>query len=156
MSTQDKPSPEKLICRNRKAAGEYFFDRKIEAGLVLMGSEVKMLRLGHGQIAEAYVRIKNDEAFLIGAHIPKYENATHICHEPDQSRKLLLHKREIKKLGQEEKAKGVTLVPLRMYFKGSRVKVEIAVARGKKLHDKRDDIKKRDMDRDLKRVYKLK
>ena len=129
---------EKLIASNKKAYHDYFVLQKLEAGIELMGTEVKSLRDGKANLKDSYVIIKGDEAFLFGAHISPYSHGNIQNHEPERTRKLLLHKREIEKLRVQIVEKGLTIVPLRLYFKGSRVKVEIAVVRGKKLFDKRE------------------
>ena len=138
---------------NRRALHEYFIDAKLECGIALVGSEVKSLRAGKAQLQDAYAKILNGELFLVGAHIDPYEKAALVYnHEPRRDRKLLLHKRELKKLAGEADQRGVTLIPLAIYFKGGRAKVEVGVARGKQQHDKRDTIKKKEMDRDLRRA----
>ncbi len=140
-----------IIARNKKARHNYELLDTFEAGLELLGSEVKSLRNGRASLAEAYVKVRKGEAWLQGAHIPPYAHATHENHEPKRHRKLLLGKRELKKLHQGTNEKGLTVVPLKLYFKGPWAKVEIALGRGKKMHDKRESLKrdqdKRDMDR---------
>ena len=138
---------------NRRALHEFFIDAKLECGIALVGSEVKSLRAGKAQLQDAYAKILHGELFLMGAHIDPYEKAALTYnHEPRRDRKLLVHRREIKKLAGEADQRGVTLIPLAIYFKGGRAKVEIGVARGKQQHDKRDTIKKKEMDRDLRRA----
>ena len=138
---------------NRRALHEFFIDAKLECGIALVGSEVKSLRAGKAQLQDAFAKILNGELFLIGAHIDPYEKAAIVYnHEPRRDRKLLIHKRELKKLAGEADQRGVTLIPLSIYFKGSRAKVEIGIARGKQQHDKRDTIRKKEMDRDLRRA----
>lgn len=138
---------------NRRATHEYFIDAKLECGIALVGSEVKSLRAGKAQLQEAYAKIHNGELFLMGAHIDPYEKAAIAYnHEPRRDRKLLLHKRELKKLISETAERGTTLVPLAIYFKNGRAKVEIGVARGKQQHDKRASIKKREMDREIRKA----
>lgn len=139
------------IAQNKTARRNYEFIEKFEAGISLMGSEVKSLRMGRVSFKDGYIRIHNGEAFLIGVHIAPYENATHFGHKPERDRRLLLHKAEIEKLAYSVEAKGLTVVPVRMYFKQGKIKVEIAIARGKKTHDKRHDIKARDIARDTAR-----
>jgi SsrA-binding protein len=139
---------EKLIASNKKAFHDYFVLQKAEAGVALTGTEVKSLRDGKANIKDSYVIIKNGEAFLFNAHISPYSHGNLQNHEPERSRKLLLHRREIEKLHQQVVEKGLTVVPLRLYFKGGKVKVEIAVVRGKKLYDKRETEKKRELDRE--------
>lgn len=142
-------SGEKLIASNKKAYHDYFVLQKFEAGIALMGTEVKSLRDGKAQLKDSYVSLNKDgEAYLYGLHISPYSHGNLSNHEPERTRKLLLHKRELEKLEGETTAKGLTIVPLRLYFKSSRVKVEIAVVRGKKQYDKRDSEKKREADRE--------
>ena len=141
-------SGEKLIASNKKALHDYFVLQKFEAGLMLTGTEVKSLRDGKAQLKDAYVIFKDDEAFLFGAHISPYSHGNLQNHEPERTRKLLLHRREIDKLRVQTTEKGLSVVPLRLYFKGSRVKAEIAVVRGKKQYDKRETEKKREADRE--------
>jgi SsrA-binding protein len=139
---------EKLIASNKKAFHDYFILQKAEAGVALTGTEVKSLRDGKANIKDSYVIIKNGEAFLFNAHISPYSHGNLQNHEPERNRKLLLHRREIEKLHEQVVEKGLTVVPLRLYFKGGKVKVEIAVVRGKKLYDKRETEKKRELDRE--------
>ena len=141
---------------NRKAWHDYFIEAKLECGIALVGSEVKSLRAGKAQIAEAFARIDRGELILHQAHIDPYAPATKFNHEPTRERKLLAHRREIKKLESAMKQKGVTLVPLAMYFKNGRVKVEIGVAKGKQQHDKRDAIRKKQQDREMRRIMSRK
>lgn len=141
-------SPEKLIASNKKAFHDYHVLDKFEAGLALTGTEVKSLRDGAANLKDAYVTFKNGEAFLFGAHISPYTHGNRENHEPDRTRKLLLHRREIDKLEVQVTEKGLTIVPLRLYFKGGRVKAEIGVVRGKKLYDKRETEKTREADRE--------
>ncbi len=143
-----KDSGEKLIASNKKAFHEYFVLDRFEAGLVLTGTEVKSLRDGHANFKDSYILLKGGEAFLFGAHISPYSHGNLENHDPERTRKLLLHRREIEKLTTQVVEKGLTVVPLRLYFKGGRVKVEIAVVRGKKLYDKRETEKRREMDRE--------
>ena len=137
---------------NRRAFHEYFIESKLECGIALVGSEVKSLRAGKAQIAEAYARIEHGQLVLHGAHIDPYAPATKFNHDPLRERRLLAHRREIKKLEQATMTKGTTLIPLAMYFKDGRVKVEIGVARGKQQHDKRDPIRKKEQDREMRRI----
>lgn len=130
--------------RNKKAYFNYFIKREIEAGIVLKGTEIKSVRKGSINIADSYIRIKNGEAYIINMFIEKYETASIFNHEQTRERKLLLHKKEIKKLLEEVKQEGYTLIPLKVYLKSGKAKVLIGVARGKKLYDKREAIKKRD------------
>lgn len=136
---------------NRKATHDYFITHKIECGMVLVGSEVKSLRLGRAQLAESFARIDRGELILHGCHIEPYEKA-YLGHDPLREKKLLVHKRELKKLAAESEVRGTTLVPLAVYFKEGRAKLELGVGRGKQQHDKRDSIKKREQDRELRRV----
>jgi SsrA-binding protein len=139
---------EKLIASNKKAFHDYFVLQKAEAGVALTGTEVKSLRDGKANIKDSYVIFKNGEAFLFNAHISPYSHGNLQNHEPERNRKLLLHRREIDKMREQVVEKGLTVVPLRLYFKGGKVKVEIAVVRGKKLYDKRETEKKRELDRE--------
>jgi SsrA-binding protein len=139
---------EKLIASNKKALHDYFVLQKAEAGVALTGTEVKSLRDGKANIKDSYVIFKNGEAFLFNAHISPYSHGNLQNHEAERNRKLLLHRREIEKLHEQVVQKGLTVVPLRLYFKGGKVKVEIAVVRGKKLYDKRETEKKRELDRE--------
>ncbi|KGB99020.1 SsrA-binding protein SmpB [Burkholderia cepacia] len=143
------------IIDNRKAHFDYHIEERYEAGLVLEGWEVKALRAGRGQIKEGYVVVKNAEIFLIGTHIsPLPEASTHIKPDPVRTRKLLLHREEIKKLIGKVEQRGYTLVPLNFHYKGGRVKCDIALAKGKKLHDKRETEKKRDWEREKARIMR--
>jgi SsrA-binding protein len=153
-SPTKKPSDDgtKLVCRNRSARHEYEIIEKVEAGLVLVGSEVKSLRNGKASIEEAFGRIQDDELWLVGCDIPIYREANVQNHDPKRKRKLLLHRREIKKLLSRVTERGFTLVPLRLYFKRGKAKVEIAVARGRKTHDKRERLKAESARRDIRRA----
>lgn len=145
---------EKLIAENRKAKHDYHLSDFHEAGLVLTGTEVKSCRDGRANLRQAYAEIRDGEAWLVGAHISVYEQGNVFNHEPERPRKLLLHRREVDALFGKVREKGFTLVPTRMYFKDGRAKVEIALARGKDLHDKRADVIKRDADREIQRALK--
>jgi SsrA-binding protein len=145
---------ERLIAENRKARHDYHLLERIEAGLVLTGSEVKSMREGRATIQRAYADVRDGEAWLIGAHIAPYEQATIEGHDPDRDRKLLLHRRQIDSLFGKVRERGLTLVPTRLYFKNGRAKVELALARGKEARDKRRDIAKRDADRQIERTLK--
>jgi SsrA-binding protein len=147
-------SDEKNISVNRKALHEYFVVQSYEAGIVLKGTEVKALRKGNINFIDSYAIISNGEVFLVGAHISPYEQGNINNHEPTRTRKLLLNKNEIRKLNSKIKEKGLTLVPLRLYFKEGKVKLELALAKGKKLFDKRADIAKKDFKRDQERKIK--
>jgi len=149
MSETDKI---KVIATNRKANFEYEILIRYEAGFVITGTEVKSIRDGKINIQESYGRIINDEVWIINSHINEYKYGNINNHEPLRNRKLLLNKREIRKIKQQLQEKGLTLVPLKVYFKGSLVKVEIGIAKGKKLYDKRESIKKRDIERNLSRL----
>lgn len=147
MATKTDPG-EKLIASNKKALHDYFVLQKFEAGVALEGTEVKSLRDGAANLKDAYVIFKDGEAFLFGAHISPYSHGNRENHDPIRTRKLLLHRREIEKLQAQVVEKGLTVVPLRLYFKGRNVKAEIAVVRGKKLFDKRETEKRREADRE--------
>lgn len=144
----------KLIANNKKAYHDYFIEDKYETGIELYGTEVKSIRMGKCSIKESFVRIENGEVYVYGMHISPYEKGNIFNKDPLRQRKLLMHRREIDKLLSKIKEKGLTLVPLQVYFKGSLVKVEIALARGKKLYDKRDDIAKKDARREMERSFK--
>jgi len=139
---------EKLIASNKKAYHDYFILQKFEAGLALTGTEVKSLREGQANLKDSYVNFNGGEAFLFGAHISPYTHGNRENHDPERTRKLLLHRKEIEKLRGQVVEKGLTVVPLRLYFKGGRVKAEIAVVRGKKLYDKRETERRREADRE--------
>ena len=145
----------KLIANNKKAYHDYFILEKYEAGLVLHGTEVKSLRMGKCSIKEAFIRIENEEVFVYGMHISPYEKGNIFNKDPLRVRKLLLHRSEINKITGKIKEKGMALVPLKVYFKGSLVKVEIGLAKGKKLYDKRNDIAKKDQQREAQRDFKI-
>lgn len=145
---------EKLVASNKKALHDYFIVQKLEAGLVLTGTEVKALRDGKANLKDAYVIFKAGEAYLFGLHISPYSHGNLQNHDPDRTRKLLLHKRELEKLHSQTAEKGLTVVPLRLYFKGPRVKAEIAVVRGKKQYDKRDSERSRELDREAQQAMK--
>lgn len=145
---------EKNITVNRKARYEYSIIQILEAGIVLVGTEVKSLRQGKANLVDSYAKIENGEVWLLNLHISEYVQGNINNHEPKRERKLLLNKSEIRKLSVKTKEKGLTLVPLRLYFKSGKVKVEIAVAKGKKVYDKRKDIAKKDFQRDQERKIK--
>jgi SsrA-binding protein len=145
---------EKLIAENRRARHDYNLLDRVEAGLVLSGSEVKSLRQGHAILQRAYADARDGELWLVGLHIPPYDQASVEPHDPDRSRKLLLHRREIERLTSQVAEKGLTLVPTRLYFKDGRAKVEIAVGRGKEGRDKRSDIAERETKRRIERELK--
>lgn len=141
----------KVVSTNRKARFEYFISDTYEAGLVLRGTEIKSIRQGKMSLQEAYVRTDGEEAWLVGAHIAPYDQASYVQHDPTRDRKLLLHKKEIRQLWNAIRIKGMTIVPLRVYLKAGRAKLEVGVARGKKQYDKRESIKERDMKREISR-----
>lgn len=141
-------SGEKLIASNKKAYHDYFVLQKFEAGLALTGTEVKSLRAGRANLKDSYVTFERGEAYLTGLHISPYSHGNLQNHEPERNRKLLMHRRELEKLHVDTTEKGLTIVPLRLYFKGSKVKAEIAVVRGKKQYDKRETEKKKELDRE--------
>ncbi len=145
----------KLIANNKKAYHDYFIEEKYEAGLVLHGTEVKSLRLGKCSIKESFIRIEDTEMYVYGMHISPYEKGNIFNKDPLRVRKLLLHKREILKLVGKIKEKGYTLVPLQVYFSNGRAKIEIGLARGKKLYDKREDIAKKDQRREAEKEFKV-
>ena len=148
--------PQKLIANNKKAYHEYFIDETYEAGIALHGTEVKSMRMGKCSIKESFVRIEDGEVFVYGMHVSPYEKGNIFNKDPLRVRKLLLHKSEINKLLGKMKEKGIAVIPLKVYFKGSLVKVEIGLAKGKKLYDKRQDIAKKDQRRDAERQFKVK
>lgn len=137
---------------NRRATHEFHIMQKIECGIVLEGTEVKSVRMGRAQLQESFARIDNDELFLYGCHIDPYDKASQHNHLPSRDRKLLVHKRELKRLAAETSVKGVTLIPLAMYFKNGLVKVELGVARGKHEHDKRETIRRKEQEREARRA----
>lgn len=145
----------KLIANNKKAYHDYFILDTYETGISLAGTEVKSLRMGKCSIKESFVRIENGEVFIYGMHISSYEKGNIFNKDPLRPRKLLLHKYEINKLLGKTKEKGIAIVPLKVYFKGSLVKVEIGLAKGKKLYDKRQDIAKKDQQREASRDFKI-
>jgi len=150
----NKEQEEKNITVNRKARHEYSILQTYEAGIVLQGTEVKSLRQGKANLVDSYANIKNGEVWLVSAHISIYEQGNINNHEPTRDRKLLLNRSEIRKLIGKVKEKGLTLIPLRLYFKNGKVKVELALAKGKKVYDKREAIEKRDLQRDQERRFK--
>jgi SsrA-binding protein len=141
----------KVVANNRKAHFEYFLLDRFEAGIALAGSEIKSIRAGQVSLAEAYVEVTEHEAWLINSHIAPYEAASRFNHDPKRPRRLLLHKREIRELFDSVRQKGVTIVPVQMYLKEGRAKVEIALAKGKKLYDKREIMAKQDAEREMHR-----
>lgn len=153
MADTTEPSTE-TVARNRKARHEYAILDTWEAGLVLTGTEVKSLREGKVNISDAYGSVRDGQVYLINMNVSPYERGGYVNHEPTRSRKLLLHKREIRKLIGGVERQGLTLVALELYFKGGRAKVRIALAKGKKLHDKRDDSRRKDAERDMARALR--
>jgi len=149
--TEKSSSNEKVVATNRKARHEYFILESLEAGMELRGSEIKSIRAGRISLAEAYVRIENGQAWLVDAHVAPYEQASRFNHDPRRMRRLLLHANEIRGLFDAVKQKGVTVVPLRVYLKNGRAKIEIGVAKGKKLYDKRATLAERDAKREMER-----
>lgn len=145
----------KVVATNRKAQHEYFLLERLEAGIVLTGSEIKSIRAGQMSIKEAYVRTDGKEAWLVESHIAPYDPASRMNHDPKRPRKLLLHKKEIYRLWNEVRQKTLTIVPTQVYLKDGRAKLEIAVAKGKKNYDKRESIAKRDSEREIQREYKI-
>lgn len=146
----------KLVANNKKAYHDYFIDEKFEAGIELFGTEVKSIRMGKCSVKESFIRVEKGEIYIYGMHISPYEKGNIFNKDPLRVRRLLLHKREIIKLDGKMAEQGMTIVPLQVYFKGSLVKVEIGLARGKKLYDKRQDIAKKDQKREIERDYKMK
>ncbi len=144
---------DKTVATNRKALHDYFIDETYEAGIALKGTEVKSLRQGNANLQDSYASIKNGEIWLFNMHINPFEKGNINNHDPVRSRKLLMHKREILRLHGKISEKGLTLVPLKIYFKKNIVKVELGLARGKKLYDKRESITKREVERKLRREY---
>jgi SsrA-binding protein len=158
MGQRKKPSDAddgiKVICRNKRALHEYNVFDALECGLVLTGTEVKSLRDGSASLEDAYAKITNGELWLIGCDIPEYAMGNRLNHKPKRPRKLLLHRREIAKFAGKASERGFTLVPLKLYFKEGRAKVEVAVARGKQVHDKRQDQKKAEAQLEIRRAMK--
>ena len=142
----------KVICRNKRAFHEYHVHESLECGIVLTGTEVKSLREGSTSLEDAYAKIDGGEVWLLGSDIPEYAMGNRMNHKPKRPRKLLLHRREIVKFAGKASERGFTLVPLRLYFRRGRAKVELAIARGKQLHDKRETLKKADAQRDIRRA----
>ncbi|HWE61919.1 MAG TPA: SsrA-binding protein SmpB [Chloroflexota bacterium] len=153
-SPPKEPPREQTVAGNRRVYHDYFVDETIEAGLVLTGTEVKSVRAGHVNLREAYARVENREVWLYNAHISPYSHGNRYNHEPNRPRKLLLHRNEIMRLKQTVQKKGVTLVPVRIYFKRNHAKVELGLGRGKKLYDKRDSIAERDAKREIERALR--
>ncbi len=145
---------EKSLVTNRRARREYFIEESLEAGLALTGSEIKSVRTGRANLQDSYVTIRDGEAWMLNCHIAPYKQASQDKHEPKRDRKLLLHRREINRLAGRVQAKGYTIIPLRLYLKNNLAKVEIGLARGKKLYDKRADLAKRQAERDIERALR--
>jgi SsrA-binding protein len=149
-----RASGDKLIVDNRRARHEYHLLERVEAGLVLTGTEVKSLRDGRATLQQAYAEVRDGEAWLVGAHISVYDQGNIANHDPDRDRKLLLHRGEVDSLAGKVRERGLTLVPTRLYFRDGRAKVELALARGKELRDKRRDLAKREASREMERAFK--
>ena len=150
-----KKESQKLVANNKKAYHDYFIDETYEAGIVLHGTEVKSMRMGKCSVKESFIRIENGEMFVYGLHVSPYEKGNIFNKDPLRVKKLLLHKYEINKMAGKVAEKGYTLVPLQVYFKEGKVKVEIGLARGKKLYDKRADIAKKDIKREAEKEFKI-
>jgi SsrA-binding protein len=144
----------KIVTQNRKAYHDYFIEETVEAGIVLVGTEVKSLRDGKANLKDSYATVKDTAIFLLNCHISPYSHGNILNHEPTRTRKLLLHKKEITRLHEKTAQKGYSLIPLKMYFKGAHVKVEIGLAKGKKKYDKRETIKKKEADREMARAIR--
>ena len=149
-----KTTGQKIVAKNKKAFHDYHIDQTLEAGIVLSGPEVKSLRAGKANLRDGYAQLKNGEVFLYNVHISPYAWTTHLAQDPLRVRKLLLHRQEIRKLIGRTVERGLTLVPLKMYFKAGKVKMAVGLARGKKAHDKRETIKKREADRETRAAVK--
>ncbi len=145
---------EKVLCLNKKAWHDYTIEETYEAGIALQGTEVKSLRMGKGNLKDSYVLIENEEAFLHNTHISPYPFGHQFNHEPERVRKLLLHKREIRRLSGKTNERGYTLIPLKIYLKNGKIKTSIGLAKGKTLYDKREDLKKRSADREMEKALK--
>ncbi|MGQ9695147.1 MAG: SsrA-binding protein SmpB [Thermodesulfobacteriota bacterium] len=145
---------EKVLCLNKKAFHDYTIEETHEAGVVLLGTEVKSLRIGKGNLKDSYVRIENGEAFLYNTHISPYPYGHQFNHEPERIRKLLLHKREIRRLQGKIQERGYTLLPLKIYLKRGIIKIELGLAKGKTLQDKREDLKRKTADREIEKAMK--
>ena len=145
---------ERVVCQNHRAFHDYHILDRLECGLALVGTEVKSLRDGHANLEDAYAKMENGEVWLIGCEIPEYAMGTHFNHKPKRTRKLLLHRSEVAKFAGKATQRGFTLVPLRLYFKSGRAKVELAVAQGKQAHDKRQTLKEAEAKRDISRAMR--
>ena len=146
----------KIVCQNKQARRNFFIDDTYEAGMVLVGTEVKALREGRANLTDSYAAVKDDEVFLHDMHISPYTHGNRYNHEPRRRRKLLLHRREIRRIYGKTREKGFALIPLKVYFKNGKAKVEIGIGKGKKLYDKREDLKRRDDKRDMERALREK
>jgi SsrA-binding protein len=151
---EDKKSPERVVAENRKAFHDYHIVETFEAGVALQGTEVKSIREGRVNLRDSYARVEGDEVFLYNVHISAYSHRGYADHEPTRRRKLLLHRQEIRKLIGKTVERGMTLVPIRVYFKNNRIKVAISLAKGKQAHDKREAIRKRETDRETRAAVK--
>ncbi len=149
-----KPEAEKIVARSKDLTFKYEVMERHEAGLVLMGTEVKSLREGRANLKDSYCRFTGSELFLIGTHISQYSHGTHGNHHPERPRKLLLHKRELTRLHSKVAEKGLSIVPAKLYFKNGRAKLEVALVKGKKLYDRREEIKRKDQNREMERAIK--
>jgi len=149
-----KDIPIKIVCQNKMARINYEISDTFEAGIVLVGTEVKSLRDGRANLKDSYAQVQNEEVFLHDFHISPYTHGNRYNHDPLRTRKLLLHKREIKRLYGRTKEKGFSLIPTKVYFKNGKIKVEIGLGRGKKLHDKREDLKRREDEREIERHFR--
>jgi SsrA-binding protein len=145
---------EKVLCQNKKAWHDFFIEETYEAGIALLGTEVKSLRLGKANLKDSYARIEDEEAFLHHAHISPYPYGHQFNHDPERVRKLLLHKREIRRLSGKTHERGYTLIPLKIYLKNGKIKIEMGLGKGKRLYDKREDLKKRSADREMEKAMK--
>ncbi|MEQ8763852.1 MAG: SsrA-binding protein SmpB [Planctomycetota bacterium] len=144
----------KLVAKNNRAKFDYELLQKYEAGLVLLGTEIKSIRAGHVTLQEAYCRFESGELFLIKMHIPEYEMRGYVTHEPTRKRKLLLHRSEIRRIEQKIKERGLTLIPVRLYLKGGRAKIEIALAKGRKRHDKRQALASKEAKSEIRKAVR--
>ena len=149
-----KPKNDNIIVTNRKARHDFHIEETFEAGIVLVGTEVKSMRAHKVNLKDSYARVNKNEVFLYNMHVSPYEKGTTAAHEPERPRKLLLHRQEIRRLIGKTRERGLTLIPLKLYFSGQRVKVELGLARGKQLHDKRRAIAERDAKREIERTFR--
>ena len=151
---KSKGNGEKILCVNKKARHDYSIEEAYEAGMVLQGTEVKSLRLGNVNLKDSYARVERGEVVLYGLHISPYDHGNRYNHDPERPRRLLLHRREITRLKSRTEEKGLTLVPLSLYFKGGRAKVELGLAKGKQIHDKRETLRKRETELDMEQAIR--